>query len=349
MSLAQLNALPVDRWSELNSSSITVPAQNGKKFVYYVRLTDHAGNIGYLSTDGAVFDTQAPQIDGVTDGDVCYTTQHVTVTDENLQTVTINGQPVSTPLSLEGNKDTTYLIAAADKAGNSKTATVLMRPIASLAEAIKEIDTDNVTADDLADIDQVSAALNALNTTNAAAEELTEISSYRQKAAELKDIMEQTADQADYIAAQLQNYRIDSVTASDAASLAQLSEKTAALLGKNNLTAAQRAQLSADHNAISAMRAAIENAALEHDRIVAVVNAVDENTVTADDAQQLRDTIADIDNLISAGNLTGAQKFTLLGHKTFWNCSDFQHRKQHFRHLLLCFPGSYSELFLILQ
>ena len=64
-------------------TSISETAEDEEKFVYYVKLTDHAGNITYFGSDGVIFDTAAPEASGVTDGETCYTTHIVTVEDEN--------------------------------------------------------------------------------------------------------------------------------------------------------------------------------------------------------------------------------------------------------------------------
>ena len=136
-------------WTQM-SGPVTIPAEDAKTFVYYIRITDKAGNIAYLSSDGAEFDTTAPQITGVDNGVTYYTTQGVAVADKNLDAVTLNGEAVTGDLTLAGNKEATYIIVATDKAGNSTTVTVQMVPIAKLAENLEGKTTGNVKPEDKA-------------------------------------------------------------------------------------------------------------------------------------------------------------------------------------------------------
>ena len=39
--------------------------EDGKRFVYYVRITDKAGKYTYLSTNGAEYDITATEISGI--------------------------------------------------------------------------------------------------------------------------------------------------------------------------------------------------------------------------------------------------------------------------------------------
>ena len=148
------------------------------QYVMYVKLTDHAGNTTYINSDGIVLDGTAPAITGVTDGNTYYTTQSVTASDDNLASVTVNGSQVNDAFDLQGNTDVEYSIVATDKAGNSITYTVAMKPIESLADAIEGITTDNVTSEDKAAIEAVkedSEAVNADHATDEEKAELTEI------------------------------------------------------------------------------------------------------------------------------------------------------------------------------
>jgi tetratricopeptide (TPR) repeat protein len=79
-----------------------------------------------------------------------YTSQTVTVTDKNIDTVTLNGEPATGSITLEGDKEATYTIVATDKAGNSTTVIVKMAPIADITESMEGMTSDNVTSDDKA-------------------------------------------------------------------------------------------------------------------------------------------------------------------------------------------------------
>jgi hypothetical protein len=96
--------------------------------VVYARITDNQGNVKYISSDGMVFDGTSPSITGVMDGETYCTSQTVTVTDDNLESVTVNGKEQALSdgkFTLDVKFDTTpIVIAATDKAGNVTTVTV---------------------------------------------------------------------------------------------------------------------------------------------------------------------------------------------------------------------------------
>lgn len=157
LDLAGVQALTDSAWTKMDSS-LSVTAEDAKQFIYYVRITDKSGNMAYLSSDGAEFDTTAPLIEGITDGKTYYTTQRVTISDKNIDTVTINGEKWHKNeyfFDLAGNAEAAYTIVATDKAGNTTTVTVKMAPIQSLAEPVKDLTEETVTTDDRNNLQEI--------------------------------------------------------------------------------------------------------------------------------------------------------------------------------------------------
>lgn len=98
-----------------------------REFIVYARLTDKAGNMAYLSSDGVVLDATAPVVLGADNGETYDKALNITVTDQYLETVTVNGEvrPVengSSAFALTENG--TYTLYAKDKAGNETTVVV---------------------------------------------------------------------------------------------------------------------------------------------------------------------------------------------------------------------------------
>ncbi len=96
-------------------------------YVIYAKLTDYAGNITYLSSDGIVLDDTAPEFDGIADGGIYCGAKTVTVKEAYLASVTVNGETVTLDENnafvlspAQGAKTVT----ATDAAGNSVTVTV---------------------------------------------------------------------------------------------------------------------------------------------------------------------------------------------------------------------------------
>ena len=126
-----------------------------------------SGNVT-ITVKGIEQDAVMPVISGVTDGGTYYVTQSVTVTDDHLQSVTLNGVPVTdSTFTLEGNKSETYTIVAIDQAGNKTSCTVTMKPVSTLAQPIEGLTLDNVTSADKADIEAVKAQVAAVDTASA--------------------------------------------------------------------------------------------------------------------------------------------------------------------------------------
>ena len=97
------------------------------RYVVYVMICDMTLNITYLRSGGITIDSVAPVIDGVEDGKTYCGAQTVTVTEENLHGVFVDGEPVA----LEENnsfvlspKDGKQTVSAYDRAGNITEITV---------------------------------------------------------------------------------------------------------------------------------------------------------------------------------------------------------------------------------
>ena len=96
------------------------------KLIAYARITDAAGNVTYLRSDGVVLDATAPVITGVDDGAIYCGSVTFTVTDAYLDTVTVDGAAaVSASTSTAENTyvikadNRLHTIVATDRAGNS--------------------------------------------------------------------------------------------------------------------------------------------------------------------------------------------------------------------------------------
>lgn len=117
-SLTEKQLQAVD-WKEGES----VTFSEDSNYVIYAKVTDKAGNIKYVSTDGIVIDTIAPQVSGVENNQTYTKTQTFTVTDNNLDTVKVDGQtvePTNGSYTLVPKKGT-YTIEVTDKSGNKTT------------------------------------------------------------------------------------------------------------------------------------------------------------------------------------------------------------------------------------
>lgn len=98
------------------------------EYIIYAKLTDKAGNVSYINSNGVVLDNILPAISGIEDGSTYCEAVEVTVEEAYVDTVTLNGDAVT----LEDNTFTVepkageQTIVVTDKAGNltEKTITV---------------------------------------------------------------------------------------------------------------------------------------------------------------------------------------------------------------------------------
>lgn len=96
------------------------------RYIIYARLSDASGNVRYISSDGIVVDHTVPVISGITDGKIYCEAQIVSVEEENLDNITVNGNPVTLidgklTLNPAEGKQT---VVVTDKAGNTASVTI---------------------------------------------------------------------------------------------------------------------------------------------------------------------------------------------------------------------------------
>ncbi len=120
LSIDDVKALESSKWT-VYTDAFNVEPDN--KYVVYARITDNAGNLTYISSDGIVLDSIKPVIAGVEDGKDVYGDAVFTVDEEYLDTVTLDGEPIevkdgkySVPAD---NKEHTIVVT--DKTGNAVT------------------------------------------------------------------------------------------------------------------------------------------------------------------------------------------------------------------------------------
>lgn len=275
--LTEDEVLAIEDWNAY--SSISEMAEDAKQFVYYVKITDHAGNVTYFGSDGATFDLTALVISGIADGATYYTTQNVTVTDENFASVTVNDTVQSgTAFTLPGNVAKTYTIVAIDKAGNSTTVTVTMKPIASLTESIKDITTDNVTSNDKETVETVKEQVESIDAENATEDEQAEIDKILNHCESLLAKLEESAQAGDTENVdKVENITSDNVKPEDKDDLTQAKEDLENALENfgDNYTEEEKAELEEKLEQINNALDSIEKVEAVQDAIAALPDTVE--------------------------------------------------------------------------
>ncbi|MEG1719971.1 MAG: hypothetical protein RR306_06560, partial [Clostridia bacterium] len=240
--LHQAEIEAITNWTEENKFNLT--PTDKEKFIIYVRIIDNAGLAIVFASDGATFDVTAPLISGIADGETYYTTQKVTITDDNIKTMTLNDVPVlSGELTLSGNIAETYTISAIDKAGNETKVTVTMKPIATLTTSIDSINETNVTLDNKEDISLVKISAKEIDTTNATAEEKDMLNAIIKKCDVLFEKITETTDEIQRITKAVESYSENKVKSTDKKDLTTLKADIKKLTDSDNLTQEQKTEL----------------------------------------------------------------------------------------------------------
>ena len=313
---ADFDASPAEAALYTYTSGTSFNIQPDKNVIIFVRLEDQAGNVSYLNTQGLVLDGTAPAISGLTDGATYYTTQNITITDTNLDTVTLNSSAF-TGSSLQGDVNRTYVLVATDKAGNTTTYTVTMKTIASLAAPIEGLAADNVNAGDEAAIMAVKAAVQGVNTEDATQEEKDKLAAITATCGTLLDKITAVARDISAVLTKLGTLGEANAKSTDRTVLEEVLADLQLLLDSDNLTDNERSVLFG--------KKAVAEAAL--DRIDAVAAAlsgsedlgegITEDNATAEDKTDLESALAEIASILESydGNLTAAEKSALGGRK----------------------------------
>ena len=268
-------------WTD--NSDFDIEAKDMDNFIIYVRIEDNAENVTLIGSDGATFDTTAPEIVGVENDKTYYVTKKVAIDDENLASVTLNGETVEDVFTLVGDKDATYVIRTEDKAGNVTEYTVYMKPISSITDAISAITADNVKSSDAETISSVERQIldiaEAFDDGESTDDEWNKLT---EAAAKCKDLNKRIADVADEITRltdAVTAYDIDKVTSADKADIEKLISDVDTLLDGDNLMDAERAALEALKGTARALldRIAAAKDAAEADKITAVDGITKDN------------------------------------------------------------------------
>ena len=273
-------------WTD--NSDFDIEAKDMDKFIIYVRIEDNAGNVTFIGSDGATFDTAAPEIVGVENGKTYYVTKKVAVDDENLESATLNGETVETVFTLKGDTEATYIIRAEDKAGNVTEYTVYMKPISSVTDAVSGITVDNVKSDDGDIVSAVERQIldisESFDDGESAEDEWNKLLEAAAKCKALNRRIADVANEITRLTDAVIGYGIDRVTSADKADIEKLIADIDTMLSGNNLTAAERAALEALKDTARALldRISAAKAAAESDEIKAVDGITKDNVKLGD-------------------------------------------------------------------
>lgn len=288
----EISAIVLNRENTNVAGALTVDAdqtivlgQNQIKYTFVpVDTTNYKTVTGTVTV--TVTDTVAPVIGGIENGKTYYTTQVVAVTDKNIDTITLNGEAVTSTITLEGDKEATYTIVATDKAGNSTTVIVKMAPIADITESMEGMTSENVTSDDKAALQTiVDTVTELLKDEELPTEEKEALEKVKADAEALLKVIEDADKAADTgNTDRVENVTADNVTPDDKADLEKAKADLEKALEDNggNYTAEEKKAIEDELKRIEDALKVIENVEAVEDAVSdlpATVEPDDEETV----------------------------------------------------------------------
>lgn len=117
----------ISDWVDYNG---TFKIDPNNYYVVYAKITDHAGNILYINSDGIVLDNIAPTLEGIENGKTYYGDLTVIKSDEqfyDIKMVTLDGEPMGFAEGTYGlipADNAEHIVVVEDHAGNKTTYTV---------------------------------------------------------------------------------------------------------------------------------------------------------------------------------------------------------------------------------
>ncbi len=184
-----------------------------------------------------------PVITGAIGSEIYFVSQKITVTDENLAEVTVNGVSHPTEFILEGNTDKIYEIIASDDSGHISTLTIEMKSISSVLKPIEGITKLNVTSDNKEDIESIKGIITSINTENATTQEILYLDEISSSCDMLISVITSTSEEIARIKKAFTRYLLLGVSKNDKDDLEKLHTDIDSLTSSQNLTMDERESL----------------------------------------------------------------------------------------------------------
>ena len=319
------SAESAEGWRDVSEQPVGINPE--KDFILYYKITDNAGNVSVINTDGIVLDTTKALIQGyanaeniydLEDGKTYYLAHDIIVTDNKaLEKIVING--TETPLSetniihLSGAEDGKYNIVAFDKAGNETTLTINLGNIGDYDLGINE---DNYKTDNKPALEEVITKLEEIedNEGDHASDEEKEVID------ELEELYENLVDKINQLEEEIKDEHnrgeeipdIDHVTSDDRETIENLLEEVKDTLDEdgNHLTVEEINNLVTEKEELEEKLKRLDEVE-EKEEQLDIVNDTDTEVIKTSDKEELEDLKEIAEGLLGGDNLTDEERETV--------------------------------------
>lgn len=218
---------------------------SGGNTINSTNTSQSSSNVQSEQTDSDATQSNSPnpQIKGVENGKIYYTTQHIIITDDNLKNVTVNGDNFNDNFFIEGNAENMYVIEATDYDNNITTYVVYTKTIKSLTDTINTYSKHTVTANDLESIKSIQESIQNTGTQYSPTEETSALDAAYSTCENLVNIITTIQTKIDKITKEFENPESIEAVQNNTHMLAACINDIDELLATNNLTAEQRSKL----------------------------------------------------------------------------------------------------------
>lgn len=138
-------------WEQESASPKSFPLSHDGSYVIYVKAAGEGGKAVYRRSDGIVVDTQSPEMVDIVDGGTYPEGTIFQIKDANLESVTINDQPVTLTADNKyqitaKDNSTSCVIKAKDKAGNETSRSITVSEKSPVENIISQNGTYSLQA-----------------------------------------------------------------------------------------------------------------------------------------------------------------------------------------------------------
>lgn len=294
-----------------------VSVEPEKDFLVYYKITDNAGNISIVNTNGIVLDVTAPTIVGLINGQThalepektYYLTQTILFNDnKGISKISVNGETINVEnniLEIAGNNDATLTIVVEDKAGNTESIVLKTGKINIVS------DLEHKTVEDKPSLEQEIENLNNLENENPESQEKELIDGLEEN---YEATIEEINEAEERFRVIEESYAtipdLEHVTSSDEEKIEDLINAIGTIREENynHLTEQEKNRLNEILDSLNQKLERIEDIKEQIEEIDERVDSYDEETVNKDDLDDLEEIKEEIEDLKPSSNVSDDER-----------------------------------------
>lgn len=180
---------------------------------------------------------------------------------------------------------------------------------------INSLTTDNVTIDNIADINSIIETIKDADYTNATDNAKKEWDNIVEKCNKLIEKVNSVISTIENISTKVNAYNINTINSNDLEEIEKLIKEVKTLLEGENLNDSQRTIVSSLSDTLNVLKSLIDSAISEYNRINKEIKKYSISSVKSNNLDDLNELLNDINNEISSKNINDEEKNNLISNK----------------------------------